>query len=199
VKSKVNPGNVYGRLTVQNNFEYVSYGKTQPDGSRRKKKRWYCQCNCGKIKLVDAGNLINGSVQSCGCLKAELSKERGMARRGIKTKPPGASNRTTLVYNYKANAKNRGYSMNLSDEQIINLASENCHYCNRPINHIYRDNVLWDITYNGIDRMDNNIGYEIENCVACCSMCNRMKLNYSYEDFLKFIEAIYDHLGLSQI
>lgn len=29
---------------------------------------WKCQCDCGNIKIVRTGDLINGHVKSCGCL-----------------------------------------------------------------------------------------------------------------------------------
>ena len=36
---------------------------------------------------------------------------------------------------------------------------------------------------NGIDRVDNNIGYTEENTVPCCEFCNRAKLNNTEEYF----------------
>lgn len=33
--------------------------------------RWLCQCDCGKIKEVDANHLRRGNTLSCGCLIAE--------------------------------------------------------------------------------------------------------------------------------
>ena len=52
-----------------------------------------------------------------------------------------------------------------------------------------------DFLYNGIDRKDNNIGYIIENCVSCCGICNRMKMDMSYDDFLNHIRLIYKVVG----
>ena len=45
---------------------------------------------------------------------------------------------------------------------------------------------------NGIDRMNNNIGYEISNVVPCCSVCNKMKSSLSKEEFLTQICKIYE-------
>lgn len=33
--------------------------------------QWLCQCDCGNLHTVDAGNLKNGSTESCGCIKVE--------------------------------------------------------------------------------------------------------------------------------
>ena len=53
-------GKVFGRLTVLN---------------RSKNKNgcvyWDCLCECGNITCVSAGNLNQGHVRSCGCLKHE--------------------------------------------------------------------------------------------------------------------------------
>lgn len=38
---------------------------------------WECRCDCGKLVYVRTADLINGSVKSCGCYKADKSIERG--------------------------------------------------------------------------------------------------------------------------
>lgn len=43
----------------------------------------------------------------------------------------------------------------------------------------------------GIDRVDSDKPYEIDNCVPCCTKCNFMKQAHSVEDFLNHVEAIY--------
>lgn len=48
------------------------------------------------------------------------------------------------------------------------------------------------IAYNGIDRLNPNIGYQKDNCVSCCTICNYMKHTLQKEDFLKQVEKIYD-------
>lgn len=47
------------------------------------------------------------------------------------------------------------------------------------------------IMYNGIDRVDNSIGYQPSNCVACCSTCNRLKHTLRQKEFLDKIVRIY--------
>lgn len=89
--------------------------------------------------------------------------------------------------------------MDLTDEQIISLCSQNCAYCNRPINEIYQDDVLWDIKYNGIDRINSKIGYTMSNCVPCCSVCNTMKMDMTVEQFKTHIVSIYAFLELGSL
>ena len=33
------------------------------------KKEWLCLCSCGNIKIVNAANLVNNHIYSCGCLR----------------------------------------------------------------------------------------------------------------------------------
>jgi hypothetical protein len=44
--------------------------------------------------------------------------------------------------------------------------------------------------YNGIDRVDNSIGYEMGNVVTCCVVCNLMKRCHSHSDFISHCRAI---------
>jgi hypothetical protein len=55
----------FGRLTV------VSFA-----GVRGKKRRWHCRCDCGNVTEVITAGLVSGTTASCGCLRAELARER---------------------------------------------------------------------------------------------------------------------------
>lgn len=93
----------------------------------------------------------------------------------------GRVHNTSLLHkyrNYQYNAKRRDIKFFLTREQVEIITSQPCFYCgsNKSV---------------GIDRVDNNIGYLVENCVPCCMICNKMKINYSLEDFLNHIINIY--------
>jgi len=45
-------------------------------------------------------------------------------------------------------------------------------------------------TYCGIDRIDNTKSYIKENCVPCCNICNRMKLEMNTQEFIEHIRRI---------
>ena len=49
----------YGQLIAL--FPILRPGKT--------KKEWLCLCSCGNIKIVNAANLVNNHIHSCGCLR----------------------------------------------------------------------------------------------------------------------------------
>lgn len=42
---------------------------------------WLCQCDCGRQKEVDGGNLNTGKIRSCGCLLEEVRKINGAKNR----------------------------------------------------------------------------------------------------------------------
>ena len=44
--------------------------------------------------------------------------------------------------------------------------------------------------YNGIDRKDNYKGYVIDNCLPCCTICNKSKRDLDYLIFTKWIERV---------
>jgi hypothetical protein len=58
-------GRRFGRLTV-----VADVGN---DGQRS--SSWRCLCECGGSTISRGSNLINGSAQSCGCLRTELVKK----------------------------------------------------------------------------------------------------------------------------
>lgn len=44
---------------------------------------------------------------------------------------------------------------------------------------------------NGIDRKDNQLGYEILNVVSCCKICNIAKNDMKICEFLSWIEVVF--------
>jgi hypothetical protein len=78
-------GNRYGKLIVL---------------SRHEKTKWLCQCECGNTSIVDGGDLVKGTITSCGCL--------GRLR---------ASKRLAQLNNKKIGPLNPAYNSNLTDEE----------------------------------------------------------------------------------
>lgn len=58
-------GEKYGRLTV------VNFVKIED-----KKTYWSCKCDCGNVVVKPISYLVAGNCKSCGCLNAELSRDR---------------------------------------------------------------------------------------------------------------------------
>ena len=66
---------------------------------------------------------------------------------------------------YVSSAAKRNYSMGLQFNEFKELVVSQCYYC-----HYIKEEEV-----NGVDRLNNNIGYDKENCVPCCNICNMMK------------------------
>lgn len=141
---------------------------------------WYCQCDCGRTSIVRGHALTSGSVFGCGqCRYLE----------------EGESSFNALYSSYIINAKSRGYDFELTKDQCKELFTQNCFYCGAiPSNEIKPKRAKGSFIYNGIDRKNNTKGYTSDNCVSCCAICNRMKMDLSYEDFLNHIELIQNNL-----
>lgn len=45
-------------------------------GQVHRRNMWWSRCDCGTERKVNAGNLLSGKTQSCGCLSAKLASKR---------------------------------------------------------------------------------------------------------------------------
>jgi len=103
------------------------------------------------------------------CYKVKLSSNRNRNER---------DRYVVKLYECKKGALNRKYSWNLEDDYAIGLMKNQCYYC-------FDNNII-----NGIDRVDNNRGYEKDNCVTCCFQCNNMKGIKNKDEFFSICEHI---------
>lgn len=62
------------------------------------------------------------------------------------------------------------------------MTSQPCYYCGDVKN------------YNGIDRVDSSKGYILNNCVPCCEICNKMKLNYTVDSWILHMKKVIEHM-----
>lgn len=164
-------GKIFGRwIVIKRNY---------PD--KNHKLRWLCRCDCGTEKIVYGQDLRTGHTKSCGCLKIEKSRLIF-----------GLSNLRTLILHYKYNAKKRGYNFDLTEEQFKEISQKDCYYCGtKPNNTSTGKRTFGDYIYNGLDRIDNNKGYIIENIISCCKICNRAKDKMTLQEFQNWIEKVY--------
>jgi hypothetical protein len=77
---------------------------------------------------------------------------------------------------------------NMTFGKCESLFKGRCHYCGQK----YEEGGY----LLGIDRVDNNIGYTLDNVVTCCGICNYMKWTYSKDTFLHICEYMLGKLGI---
>lgn len=92
-KQTIALGQKFGKLTIVS-----KHGKllTSP-----KRTVYNCLCDCGNLKLMDAGNLRKPGERSCGCVRRQQAVEKGKKQRTQK------SYLNLLYGESKRNAKSR--------------------------------------------------------------------------------------------
>lgn len=134
-------GMVFGRLLVLERDGSDNYGK----------KKFKCQCNCGKITTVIGKSLRNQSTRSCGCLKADL-----LRRENPKSKHP--------MYTSWIQMKQRCF--NKKAAKYPWYGGSGITVCDRWLESF--DNFLEDMGERpegmSLDRIDNLGNYCKENC-----------------------------------
>lgn len=88
------------------------------------------------------------------------------------------SNKRNLYSEYKYRAAHRNKVFDISKESFNRISQGECFYCGTPFDKNYDGKLL-----NGIDRWDNSKGYEDDNCVPSCWICNRAKGDLTIEEF----------------
>ena len=51
-----------------------------------------------------------------------------------------------------------------------------------------------ELKSNGLDRVDNNKGYTIDNVVPCCKRCNYAKNNQTPREFKEWVKKVYNKM-----
>lgn len=175
-------GKQFGRLTVLAFGDRIKSGKNI-------KVRWKCICQCGKEILARGDQLRTGNTTSCGCINKEKLIKNNKKRR-ISDQQKGEKDQ---LCNYKWGAKHRKLEWKLTDQQALDIFNQNCFYCNtkpleRPINAVSHIGQKYEA--NGIDRLNNDLGYTVENSVSCCEKCNRAKHKMSVSEFYNWLNKI---------
>jgi len=169
-------GNVYGSLTVLRRVV----------DTKRKSKGviWECRCVCGSVVAREGGQLRRalklGQNPHCGCGQGYL---------------PGESAFNAFLSEYKRSAKKREHTWNLTKAEFKKLIYQPCFYCGREPSALKYERLQGGIVVNGIDRIDNSVGYRADNCHACCAVCNKAKGTLDKDAFLSLAREVYLYRG----
>src|ERR1019366_5035822 len=179
-------GEIFGKLIVA---AYYHPKFIKKNGDRR--TQWICFCQCGNICIVQTERLVGGRTASCGCKTTE--------KRFYKNNWERAATKI-----WKKDYRESG----LLFEDFCILSKQNCFYCGIEPSKTYypalkdpraskeaKENHKY--TYNGLDRLDNDYGHTLENCVPCCTICNLMKGTMNKKQFFEHILNTYNTKFLS--
>ena len=91
------------------------------------------------------------------------------------------TNKHVIWNHYVKGAQKRNINFALTKTKFNELILLSCFYCD------YKK----DGEVNGIDRLNNNIGYQDDNVVPCCEPCNIMKGSQHPQEFIDKLQAIH--------
>lgn len=71
----------------------------------------------------------------------------------------------------------------------------NCAYCGLKPKQVF--NQFWGegkkstpYIYNGVDRINNRLGYTTKNCAPCCLLCNQAKRSLALKVFSEWVRRL---------
>ena len=168
--------------------------------------KYEVRCSCGVVFKISHTHLFKKSFRnvkaSCGCFREEPKRHKREYERVT-------YNRYFNYSKYRAKRKNLEFNLTLDD--YIKIAKNPCNYCGRitlrntymvaqdPWTKVFKGKGEWIIEVqndraseidkyttecSGIDRVDSNKGYLLDNIVPCCTSCNTLKSNLTLEEFL---------------
>lgn len=200
-------GHLKDRVGTRKGIMTVVECVESPDGHRLG-GMWRCICDCGGEKTIPGRDLRPGCSypSSCGC-NTNLAIAQGARKRG---RNPSKATMRQQYHSYTTSQRKWGGPLMTMDEWA-KIATQPCHYCGGtdkrqrtafkalggkhiPVTQAEIDAYI--ISINGIDRVDAARGYDLDNIVSCCALCNRMKCYHSVDDFLDKIKDLYEHQHL---
>jgi hypothetical protein len=188
-------GAIFGELSVLGAAPSDRYGHTM----------WACTCSCLKEVVVSTSNLRSGHTVSCGHIKRyklrDYVRKHGPSR--IVHSDPMVKMHNAVLRSYRQGAAKRGLDWGVDYTLGVSLITAECHFCGTPPQNLKkkasgksRELLFW---YNGIDRVDNSIGYVPGNIVTCCRICNRAKSDLLVTDFTLWLDRVTQHWSRGRV
>jgi hypothetical protein len=95
-----------------------------------------------------------------------------------------ANHFTISFKNYERRAKEKNIKFELEEVVFYQLVIDDCYVCGK----VYDDNHI-----NGLDRLNSDLGYTIDNVETCCGECNFMKKKLNTKCFFEKLIKIKNH------
>ena len=148
-------------------------------------KAFFFTCHCGEKFSFGRGNMYTSPNQfSCRNCKRKLKMIPFVGERYIYRR-------------VKSDARSANREFSLDFDWFVEMIHSPCFYCGRKdinsstVPSKRANKTLIDhFRYNGLDRINNDIGYQEDNCVPCCIICNRAKNSLPFKDFIEWIETL---------
>lgn len=179
------PRRTYSVGDVVMNCEIIGFSHKVWFSENRTHVYYKTRCtNCGLVTAKVPGNLRIGGCRNCFLL------------------PQGQAGCNMLMGRYRRAAKKANRFFSLTPEEFRRLTSSPCFYCGSPPECLVACNQgsaskrsTWgNYIYNGIDRIDHNLGYVTSNCVPCCFFCNRARNTDHFDKFASHMRDLCERI-----
>ena len=152
------------------------------DEGGRVRRRIHVICDCGvAYQLAESVYLRGGGGR---CRICELRRSR---------KPVTYRGSMRVIQSYKEAARVRGIEYLLSKDQAFDMIVKPCVYCLSEGSNsrvVYTNDGDEMFPYNGIDRVENDKGYLVDNVVPCCKRCNLAKRDASIDEWMTWLQSL---------
>jgi hypothetical protein len=88
-------------------------------------------------------------------------------------------------------SKRNNWPVDITMDEHASLLSKPCYYCGDPLNS----------RGYGLDRVDSDKGYLLDNIVPCCKKkkCNQAKMNLTVKEFSEWVEKVYKNFVIKEL
>lgn len=151
--------------------------------------RWKCLCDCGNLCFHTKGNILKGTLRSCGCIRIGC---RGSLHKNWKGAGLISS---SFVCHIKSIALRRGIPFKLNAETLEEIRIKQSNKCalsgiplSFPQTHKDAENKM---SYNAsLDRINSHRGYVVGNVQWVTKNVNMMKQKHTNEEFVRLCNEI---------
>jgi hypothetical protein len=159
-------GKTFGKLRVIKRTENINY----------KYASWLCRCECGKEITTRGTSLRSGNSKSCGCARARSQRNK--------------FNPFTTTYTLLKRLDESKNRETMTYEEFLEFPRcKSCCYCGEEL----KWNAHGSARKINLDRIDSSLGHTKSNCVPCCRVCNRMKSDFTQNEFISHCKQIVNH------
>jgi hypothetical protein len=128
-------------------------------------------------------NWMKGSLDSATFIKRIQHIHSFTKNNGNTRHPECFPDAKCISYaSYRSRAEKKELEFVITNDEYKSIIQQDCNLCGKKTT---------ETNINGVDRIDNTVGYTVENCKACCKECNHMKNNFALDVLMGKIERIH--------
>ena len=159
---------------------------------------------CGVVKNINlfspnrthSSDGLQAECKACNELRRKHALESRRSRAPTKHKNPGDAEFWSIVQVYTRKCRVKGYEWTLTEAFCRRVFKEACFYCGRePAQARVLPHSKTPYLYNGLDRVNNAIGYRHTNVVPACGTCNNAKSGMTLPEFYTWITNVCSKLA----